>query len=269
MVVSLPATSSCCTMRTSSGMSSGSLSEPSSSAPMCDCSNVVSRSSVGSRRRCSNCSTKKCCISTIALVFSTNSSGETVAPMVAVLASDHRLKSACRSIGMLSAWAMTRVGSGTAKSSTNSTDDGSSHASTSSSASATTNGRSCSILRGVNARDTRRRKRLCMGRVVVEQGARAGEPLGGDALDLVADLLGGRGPVGAERRGERGWVVQHSEDVVVAQDQVGVAALDVEHTVGSHGLVVGVRVLLDHRIGEVEAFGCGCHWRMLGRSGRN
>ena len=66
-----------------------------------------------------------------------------------------------------------------------------------------------------------------------------------------------------------GLVVGDPEPLVVAQDQVAVARLDVEHALGTESLVVGVGVLLDVGVGEIEAVRSGPHGRMVRLGGRN
>ncbi len=148
-VVSCPATIRSTTMLKSSSSLSVS---PASSA----CTSALTRSSPGSARRCSkrpcryarNCSTaapKACCSSSVSAGLTNRF--------------DHWRNRSRSSDGMPSNSQITTIGSGNAKSSTRFISPRGSTASISSSAISWTRGRSPSTMRGVNAFETRRRRR--------------------------------------------------------------------------------------------------------------
>ena len=87
--------------------------------------------------------------------------------MPAIESSDQRLKSASRSSGTFSAWAMTSTGSGTAKSRHELDRARSIHESMSRVVISRIAGSSAAITFGVNALVTSRRYRVCSGRSAV------------------------------------------------------------------------------------------------------
>ena len=102
-------------------------------------------------------------------------------PIPAIESSDHRLKSASRSSGTLSAWAITSTGSGTPNCSTNSRSTASSgaaanHASINRVVIERITGSSSAITFGVNAFEMRRRYRVWSGMSAVSIVGTRGYP---------------------------------------------------------------------------------------------